>query len=66
MMGGGQTLFDQLFGPGMGGDMGGNDMSDFTNVGPGVEVSSTTKTNDDPVKKAKKQGTIIDVDVERD
>ena len=66
MMGGGQTLFDQLFGPGMGGDMGGNGMSDFTNVGPGVEVSSTTKTNDDPVKKAKKQGTIIDVDVERD
>ena len=60
MMGGG-TLFDSLFGPGMGNGMSGG----FDNV---VENASSNKNtpSDDPVKKAKRQGTIIDVDVERD
>lgn len=59
------SLFDSLFGGGMGGNgMGGNGMSDFTDVftdGPKKESGV-----DEQAKKAKRQGTIIDVDVERD
>lgn len=58
------SLFDSLFGGGGGGGMGGNGMSDFTDVfssdGP------KTESAEDPAKKAKRQGTIIDVEVERD
>ena len=60
IMGGG-TLFDSLFGPGMGNGMSGG----FDNVVENVSSNKNTPS-DDPVKKAKRQGTIIDVDVERD
>lgn len=59
MMGGnGASLFDQLFGNG------GNGMSDFTS--DFGRASSSDPKKDDPVKRAKRQNTIIDVDVERD
>jgi len=61
VMGGG-GLFDSLFG------MGGNGMSDFVDVDNVVSPSSSSGgSSGDPAKKGKKsQGTIIDVDVERD
>jgi len=59
------SLFDQLFGMG-----GGNGVSDFTDVfgdNGGMNGSGAGgKGKDDAVKRAKRQNTIIDVDVERD
>ncbi|KAL9188000.1 hypothetical protein ACHAXT_006378 [Thalassiosira profunda] len=68
LMGGG-SLFDSLFG------MGGNGMSDFVDVGSGSTetfsdpfggVSPRKEGAEEKAKKAKRQGNIIDVDVERD
>ncbi len=56
----GGSLFDQLFGMG-----GGNGVSDFTDVF-GDESGPGGKGKDDAVKRAKRQNTIIDVDVEMD
>eukprot|EP00970_Alexandrium_tamarense_P001199 scaffold128_cov198-Alexandrium_tamarense.AAC.22 len=58
----GASLFDALFG-GMG--AGGEGMSDFIGVSDSSN-SSTTSGKEDQVKKAKREGTIIDVDIERD
>lgn len=53
--GGGGSLFDSLFG----GMEGGNGISDF-------EVMGSGNSKQEQAKKAKRQGTIIDVEVERD
>lgn len=58
----GASLFDALFG-GMG--AGGEGMSDFIGVSDSSNTS-TTSGKEDQVKKAKREGTIIDVDIERD
>jgi hypothetical protein len=53
---GGGSLFDSLFG------MGGNGVSDFDVF----DNTSKRESSDEQAKKAKRQSTIIDVDVERD
>jgi len=57
-MGGAEGLFDSLFG-GMGDMGGGNGMPDF-------EVMGGPEKKNEQANKAKRQGTVIDVDVERD
>eukprot|EP00578_Thalassiosira_sp_NH16_P016474 CAMPEP_0181108138 /NCGR_PEP_ID=MMETSP1071-20121207/17470_1 /TAXON_ID=35127 /ORGANISM="Thalassiosira sp., Strain NH16" /LENGTH=251 /DNA_ID=CAMNT_0023191721 /DNA_START=127 /DNA_END=882 /DNA_ORIENTATION=+ len=55
----GGSLFDSLFG------MGGNGMSDFADITGGPQQEGGTGREEE-AKKAKRQGTIIDVDVERE
>jgi len=58
------SLFDALFG---GGGMGGNMVSDIPDVFVDGSLNGNRKgAPEEKVKKAKKQGKIIDVDVERD
>ena len=73
IMGESGGLFDALFGGGAGaGGMGGGGMGDFDVMdvmGGGASSTSSMKNDDsaeEKAKKAKRQGTVIDVDVERD
>ena len=54
------SLFDSFFGGGMGVD------SPMTDVFSDAPTSSSSSGSEDKVKQAKRQGTIIDVDVERE
>lgn len=65
MMSGGGTMFDQLFGGGMGGPGMGGSASDDGGIFGNI-VDAQPEAKEEQAKKSKRQGTIIDVEVERD